>query len=205
MMWKKHVGPRAIAVAVALLMAAPPGTLAAPVYAQAGPPGGQGAPTAPEGQAAAPVQVPQPDQGGVNWSGVGYGAAAIASNVVYIPAKLVYAVLGGLVGGASYLLTVGNSQTADTIWRSSLGGDYVVTPAMLQGSEPVHFSGPTATPPEQAGGVQPITQSAAAPSGQGASGSAASAPGSQPIDSGATGTAGTGGAPPRTLPNTSIE
>ncbi len=101
-------------------------------------------------------QIQQPSQGGVNWAGAGWGAATLASNVVYIPAKLVYGVLGGLVGGASWALTGGNSQTADTIWRSSLGGDYVVTPDMLQGKKPVHFSGPTATAPAQASAVQPV-------------------------------------------------
>lgn len=101
-------------------------------------------------------QISQPSQGGVNWAGAGWGAATLASNVVYIPAKLVYGVLGGLVGGASWALTGGNSQTADTIWRSSLGGDYVVTPDMLQGKKPVHFSGPTATAPAQASTVQPV-------------------------------------------------
>src|SRR5579872_4372060 len=94
--------------------------------------------------AAAPSpQVPQPDQGGVNWSGVGYGAGALATNILYIPAKLIYALAGGLVGGGAWCLTGGNTQTANTIWRSSLGGDYVVTPDMLAGKEPIHFSGTT--------------------------------------------------------------
>jgi hypothetical protein len=91
--------------------------------------------------------VPQPDQGGVNWKGVGVGAGTLASNIFYIPAKLVYGILGGVAGGAGYALTGGNKQVADTIWRSSLGGDYVVTPDMVAGKEPLHFSGPTDTSP----------------------------------------------------------
>src|SRR5579864_3991477 len=103
-------------------------------------------------------QVPQPDEGGVNWQGVGYGAGTLATNIFYIPAKLVYAILGGLVGGGAWCLTGGNTQTANTIWRSSLGGDYVVTPDMLAGKEPIHFSGPTDTAPVPADSiVQPIT------------------------------------------------
>jgi hypothetical protein len=66
---------------------------------------------------------------------------------LYIPAKLVYGILGGIGGGAGYLLTGGNTQVSDTIWRSSLGGDYVVTPDMIKGDQPVHFSGPTETAP----------------------------------------------------------
>lgn len=93
------------------------------------------------------AQVPQPSEGGVNWKGVGVGAGTVVGNIFYVPAKVVYGVLGGITGGASYLLTGGNTQTADTIWRSSLGGDYVLTPQMVSGQKPIHFSGPTSTPP----------------------------------------------------------
>lgn len=87
-------------------------------------------------------QVAQPESGGVNWKGAGMGAAALVANVGYIPAKTVYAILGGITGGVGYALTGGNQQAANTIWRSSLGGDYVVTPDMLSGKAPIHFSGP---------------------------------------------------------------
>src|SRR5690242_13051082 len=111
-----------IAGALALMMMLPVGTGA---FAQS------------SGTAPAPsAQVPQPNEGGVNWEGVGYGAGSLLTNIIYIPAKLVYAVLGGLVGGGAFCLTGGNTQTANTIWRSSLGGDYVVTPDMLAGKEP---------------------------------------------------------------------
>jgi len=150
------------------------------------------------------AQVPQPDQGGVNWSGVGCGAGALASNVLYIPAKLVYALMGGLVGGGAWALTGGNTQTANTIWRSSLGGDYVVTPDMIAGKEPIHFSGPTETapvPPDSSTtSVQPITPpttSASIPPS-----STAPASGGAPMDRGA-GSVHTG--VPSTLPDTSIE
>jgi hypothetical protein len=93
------------------------------------------------------AQVPQPPDGNVNWKGVGIGAGTVAGNVLYMPAKVVYGILGGITGGASYLLTGGNTQTASTIWRSSLGGDYVLTPDMVAGQKPIHFSGPTLTPP----------------------------------------------------------
>ena len=94
------------------------------------------------------AQVPQPSDGNVNWKGVGIGAGTVAGNVLYVPAKVVYGILGGITGGASYLLTGGNTQTANTIWRSSLGGDYVLTPDMVAGQKPIHFSGPTTTTPE---------------------------------------------------------
>jgi hypothetical protein len=89
----------------------------------------------------------QPPETEVSWKSVGSGVGAVASNVLYIPAKLVYGTLGGIAGGAGYALTAGNKRVADTIWRSSLGGDYVITPGMVSGKEPVHFSGPTSMPP----------------------------------------------------------
>jgi hypothetical protein len=97
-------------------------------------------------------QVEQPDNGGVNWKGAGIGAATLLANVGYIPAKTVYAILGGIAGGAGFALTGGNQQTANSIWRSSLGGDYVLTPDMIRGDAPVHFSGPSysVTPPAPA-------------------------------------------------------
>ncbi len=122
--------------------------------------------TAPTGPMTVPSgQVPQPAEGGVNWEGVGYGVGTFAADIFYVPAKLVYAISGGLIGGGAYVLTGGNRQTAETIWRSSLGGDYVVTPDMLAGKQPIHFAGPTETapiPPDAT--VQPVT-SAPAPSG----------------------------------------
>lgn len=108
--------------------------------------------------AAAQTQVSQPADNGVNWSGAGYGAGAVFCSLLYIPFKLTYGILGGLVGGGTYLVTAGNSQAADTVWRSSLGGDWVVTPAMLQGQEPLNFSGPAATAPAAG---QPATASSA--------------------------------------------
>jgi len=90
-------------------------------------------------------QVAQPSDGSVNWKGVGVGAGAVVGNLVYVPAKLVYGILGGIAGGAGYALTGGNKQVADTIWRSSLGGDYVLTPEMMTGEKPIYFSGPSDT------------------------------------------------------------
>ncbi len=85
----------------------------------------------------------QPPETEVSWKSVGSGVGAVASNVLYVPAKLVCGSLGGIAGGAGYALTGGNIQVADAIWRSSLDGDYIITPDMVTGDQPVHFSGPT--------------------------------------------------------------
>ncbi len=199
-MRKNSSGSRLLAGAIAIMLMAPMGTLASEAFAQS---------SAPATTAAAPSpQVPQPDEGGVNWPGVGYGTGSLFTNLLYIPAKLVYAIFGGLVGGGAWCLTGGNTQTANTIWRSSLGGDYVITPDMLAGKEPLHFSGPTGTPPAPDSTVQPVAAapaSAPAPGYSSASGYTApsSTMGSQPMDHGAGSVARPGA--PSTLPDTSIE
>jgi hypothetical protein len=174
-----------IAVALSVMLAGPLAEYAAAQTGQTvGPP-------------AAGTQVPQPTDNSVNWPGAGYGAGALVCNLLYIPAKLVYALLGGIVGGGTYLITAGNQQAANTVWRSSLGGDYVVTPQMLAGQQPINFSGPTDTPPTtpepvtstsssttttaSSGGVAPITPLPAS----GTSTSGSSTAGGQPLDHGA--------------------
>jgi hypothetical protein len=176
-----------IAIALAVILAMPAGPLAEYAAAQStqqvGPP--------------ATTQVPQPADNNVNWPGAGYGAGALVCNLIYIPAKLVYALLGGIVGGGTFLITAGNQQAANTVWRSALGGDYVVTPQMLAGQQPINFSGPTDTPPDApapvtsssssmttttaSSGVAPITPLPA--SGTSASASSSTS-GVQPLDHG---------------------
>jgi len=48
-----------------------------------------------------------------------------------------------LTGGLAYLLTVGDTETAQKVWSPSVGGSYVITPAMLRGDEPILFNGPS--------------------------------------------------------------
>jgi len=71
----------------------------------------------------------------------GWGSLAVLCNILYMPAKLVYAAIGGFTGGLAYLVTVGNEDAAKGVWQPSLGGTYVITPGMLQGEQPVLFSG----------------------------------------------------------------
>jgi hypothetical protein len=44
------------------------------------------------------------------------------------------------------LVTLGDVQTAKRIWQPTLGGTYVLTPAILKGEEPLIFS-PQDEPP----------------------------------------------------------
>jgi hypothetical protein len=195
-MRKKSFRFAVVTVALSVMLPMAAGPLAENAAAQTQPAG-----------ATTQTQVPQPQDNNVNWPGAGYGAGALVVNLVYIPLKMVYAILGGIVGGGTYLVTAGNSQAANTVWRSSLGGDYVVTPQMLAGQEPINFSGPTDTPPVVApstsssssmttttansGGVAPITP--IPPSGSSAS--ASSSAGGQPLDHGSGPAGGSAAAP----------
>ena len=89
------------------------------------------------------------------WTDVGWGALTGLSNLLYVPAKLVYAGLGGLTGGLALGLTGGDVNAAEAIWEPSVYGDYFLTPSMVQGEEPISFAGASSEltnpePPEQA-------------------------------------------------------
>ena len=84
------------------------------------------------------------------WKDVGLGAGAAITNLVYIPAKLVYATVGGVVGGLAYAVTLGSTETANAIWEPTLGGTYVLTPKILTGEEKMHFNGKPPMPPPPA-------------------------------------------------------
>lgn len=75
----------------------------------------------------------------------GMGTATVVANVLYMPAKIVYATLGGVTGGFAYVLTGANYQVAERVWTPSLGGNYVLSPEQLRGNQPIYFSAP-ATP-----------------------------------------------------------
>ncbi len=72
-------------------------------------------------------------------AGLGFGSGLLT--LVYLPCKVVYAVLGGVVGGFTYALTGGDLETAKTVWEPSIYGTYVITPAHLKGDESVRFYG----------------------------------------------------------------
>ena len=98
------------------------------------------------------VAVPRAHAAGSYASDAGIGTACVFVNLLYMPAKFVYATIGGLTGGIAYLLTGLNYDVADRIWAPSLGGNYVVTPAHLRNQQTLYFSGaveeePSSSPP----------------------------------------------------------
>jgi hypothetical protein len=72
---------------------------------------------------------------------LGLQIASGALSVLYTPFKVVYAGLGGFMGGLTYLLTAGNEQAAQSVWDASLQGTYWLTAKHLQGKEAIHFKG----------------------------------------------------------------
>jgi hypothetical protein len=97
------------------------------------------------------------------WTTVGWGTLTGLSNLVYVPAKLVYAGLGSLTGALALGLTGGDVDTAKAIWQPSLGGDYFLTPGMIRGEESFSFAG---TPAAGFNGTMPDDEppASAAPS-----------------------------------------
>lgn len=77
------------------------------------------------------------------WSQAGLGIAAIAADFLYVPAKVIYGVLGLTTGSAGWILTGGDGEVADRIFTPSLRGTYVLTPQHLTGEDTIHFVGST--------------------------------------------------------------
>lgn len=71
----------------------------------------------------------------------GLGVATVVANLFYVPAKLVYAIVGGVTGGLAYVVTGGSEAVAESVLAPSVGGDYVLSPDMLAGRKPIRFSG----------------------------------------------------------------
>jgi hypothetical protein len=70
---------------------------------------------------------------------VGLGAALCT--LVYSPLKLTYAAGGLVISGLAWLCTAGDTGVMETIYTAAVGGDYVVTPAHLEGSRPLEVVG----------------------------------------------------------------
>ena len=80
---------------------------------------------------------------------LGWGMAAVGTNLGYMPAKMIYALAGGFVGLLAWGVTAGNSDVAMGILQPALGGTWVLTPEMLRGEQPIMFIGPSYEPPHE--------------------------------------------------------
>ena len=85
------------------------------------------------------VMAAEEDESQSNEAALGLGSGLLT--LVYLPCKVVYAALGGIVGAFTYGLTGGDLDTAQGVWEPSFYGTYVITPDHLKGNEPVRFYG----------------------------------------------------------------
>lgn len=71
----------------------------------------------------------------------GLGVASVFLTIPYGLIKVVYATMGGIIGGFTYALTAGNERAAKAVWDTSLRGTYVITPEHLNGDKSIRFFG----------------------------------------------------------------
>ena len=71
----------------------------------------------------------------------GLGAGSALASIAWAPLKLVYALGGLLIGGLGYAWAGADGEVSKRVLRVSLAGDYVITPAHLQGQKRLRFAG----------------------------------------------------------------
>jgi hypothetical protein len=71
----------------------------------------------------------------------GMGIASVLASIPYGLAKVCYALMGGIIGGFTYVLSGFDEKPAKKVWDASIRGDYVITPDHLRGDKPVRFVG----------------------------------------------------------------
>ncbi len=71
----------------------------------------------------------------------GLGIGAVLCSLIYGPTKLVYAGLGTVVAGGAWALSAGDPAVASPILNAAVRGDYVITPAHLEGRKSLEFVG----------------------------------------------------------------
>jgi hypothetical protein len=74
-------------------------------------------------------------------SGAGLQAAAWLATLPYGAAKVGFALVGGIIGGFTYVLSGGNMDAAKSVWATTMYGTYVLTPEHLKGEKPIRFLG----------------------------------------------------------------
>ncbi len=72
---------------------------------------------------------------------LGKGMATVAVNLIYGPAKLIYALGGGLVATIAWAFSGGDVDVARPIVDASLRGDYMVSKGQLWAGEELEFIG----------------------------------------------------------------
>jgi hypothetical protein len=55
-----------------------------------------------------------------------------AGNLVFLPAKAISVLMGGVSGALSFVLTGGNADLTRQIWRDTTEGPYFITPELAR-------------------------------------------------------------------------
>ena len=71
----------------------------------------------------------------------GIKVASWLLTIPYCAGKSAFAIAGSVVGGLGYAFSGGNSETAQSVWTTTVYGTYILRPAHLRGEEPIHFLG----------------------------------------------------------------
>jgi len=95
----------------------------------------------------APAAEPAPSEPPSEW---GISAAAWVLTVPYGAAKVAYAIVGGTVGVLTFAFSGGDTDAAMSVWATSMGGNYIITPDHLKGREPLRLTGGQAEEPKPA-------------------------------------------------------
>ncbi|HSN03645.1 MAG TPA: hypothetical protein VLS44_01595 [Nitrospira sp.] len=85
--------------------------------------------------------------------------AAGLVTIPYLACKGAFAIVGGVVGGLTYVFSGLNENAAKNVWTTSMYGTYIITPEHLSGDKAIRFLGvPDAETPAQtaAPAVEPV-------------------------------------------------
>src|ERR1044072_8393467 len=62
----------------------------------------------------------------------GVAVGVTAGNMWYLPVKAIVVAIGALSGAFSYVVTGGNAELTQQIWRDTSQGPYVITPEVAR-------------------------------------------------------------------------
>jgi len=68
----------------------------------------------------------------------GVSLAAAVLNVIYFPARFALTIVTAELGGFTGMMTGGDRRAAEAVWDATEGQGFI-TPAMLEGREPMRF------------------------------------------------------------------
>ncbi len=67
-----------------------------------------------------------------NTEKAGFAVAVSAGNMWFLPVKAISMAVGALSGTLSYIVTGGNTELTQQIWRDTQQGPYIITPELAR-------------------------------------------------------------------------